>query len=204
VTAARKAVFLDRDGVLNEMVYDEDHGLLDSPRRPDAVRMIRGAGVFIADVRRRGWLVVVVSNQPGIAKGYFTIPELDSVHAELRRQLVAEGGEGAAWDELLYCPYHPSGTPGKPNAYVQDSPLRKPSPGMLLEAARRHGIELAASWMIGDGLVDVQAGKRAGCRTVLVAGGLKLETIERFVSMKDAYPDAVVARLADALPLVTA
>lgn len=197
MSAERKAIFLDRDGVINEMVYDDTHGLLDSPRRVEDVRIITGAGSFIARVRRAGWLVIVVTNQPGIAKGYFDLPALEAVNCEILRKLIAEGGPEAGWDDLIYCPFHPSGRAGIKNEFIKESPLRKPEPGMLLEAAARHGIDLAASWMIGDGLVDVQAGRRAGCRTILVAGVLKIETIERFVSMRDAYPDHVVRSLAD-------
>ncbi|HMO49981.1 MAG TPA: HAD family hydrolase [Kiritimatiellia bacterium] len=199
-----KAIFLDRDGVLNAMVYDEDHGLLDSPRRPADVRMIPGAGTFLASIRRAGWLAVVVSNQPGIAKEYFTVSELEAVNQALLEQCRAEGGPEALWDDLLYCPYHPTGREGRSNPYVTQSPLRKPEPGMLLEAAKRHHLNLAASWMVGDGLVDVQAGRRAGCRTLLVAGSLKLEVIERFLSMKDAYPDRVAGDLTEALHIIKA
>lgn len=195
-----RAIFLDRDGVLNEMVYDEDHGLLDSPRRPEDVRMIPGAGRFIAGMKTGGWKVVVITNQPGIAKDYFTEPELQAVNEALCQAIVAEGG--TAWDDLLYCPHHPVGTEGRPNAYVVRCTCRKPGPGLLREAAERYGIDLSASWMVGDGLVDIQAGHRAGCRAILVTGGLKLEVIDRFVSMEDASPDAVVGSLEEAAMII--
>ncbi len=200
IPTTKRAIFIDRDGVLNAMVYDDTHGLLDSPRQPDDVRMMRGAGQFIAHAKERGWLVIVITNQPGIAKGYFTIPELETVNATLREQLIAEAG--TAWDDLLYCPHHPAGTQGKRNQFVTSCTCRKPAPGLLLDAARRHDIDLTRSWMIGDGLVDIQAGRRAGCRTMLVAGNLKIETITRFVSMDDAHPDAVINHLSEALPLI--
>ncbi len=199
-TNGNRAIFLDRDGVLNAMVYDDTHGLLDSPRHPGEVRIIPGAGRFVADMKAGGWKIVVVTNQPGIAKGYFALPDLERVNETLRARLIAEGG--AAWDDLLYCPHHPDGTPGRPNEFVKSCACRKPEPGLLLEAARRHAIDLAASWMIGDGLVDVQAGRRAGCRTILVTGRLKLEIIERFISMRDAYPDAVARDLKEALTII--
>lgn len=200
MTSRNRAIFLDRDGVLNAMVYDDTHGLLDSPRRPEEVHMIPGAGRFIAAAKRDGWKVIVITNQPGIAKGYFSVDDLALVHDALREQVLAEGG--VAWDDLCYCPHHPAGASGRQNEFVMPCVCRKPEPGMLLEAARRHEVDLSASWMIGDGLVDVQAGRRAGCRTLLVTGSLKLEVIERFISMKDACPDAVAKNLQECLTII--
>jgi D-glycero-D-manno-heptose 1,7-bisphosphate phosphatase len=187
----KRALFVDRDGVLNAMVYDADHGLLDSPRRPEQVRMIPGAGRFLAAARAAGWLTVVVTNQPGIAKGTLTVAELEAVHTELRRQVEAEG---AGWDDLYYSPYHPKPGPGGRPEYTRASDCRKPGPGMLLAAAEKHGIDCAASWMIGDGTVDVQAGRAAGCRTILVTD-LKISQIEQFHNMAGAMPDLVVKNL---------
>ena len=187
----KPAIFIDRDGVLNEMVYDETHGLLDSPRRPNQVRMIAGAGQFLARARKAGYLTVVVTNQPGIAKGTLTIEELDEVNTTLARLLEAEG---ASWDDLYYSPFHPNpGPEGRPE-YARKTDCRKPGPGMLLAAAQKHGIDLANSWMIGDGTVDVQAGRSAGCRTILITS-LKINQIEQFIDMKGAIPDAVVKNL---------
>lgn len=190
----RTAIFIDRDGVLNEMVYDADHGLLDSPRRPDQVRMIKGAGRFLAHCRAAGFLTIVVTNQPGIAKATLTLEELDAVNRELDRQLQADGG---SWDDLFFSPYHPKPGPGGRPEYTRHSDCRKPGPGMLLAAAGKHGIDLGRSWMIGDGTVDVQAGRAAGCRTILITA-LKISQIEQFVAMDNAMPDAVVKNLDDA------
>lgn len=187
----KPAIFIDRDGVLNEMVYDETHGLLDSPRRPSQVRMIAGAGRFLARARKAGYLTVVVTNQPGIAKGTLTIEELDEVNTTLARLLEAEG---ASWDDLYYSPFHPNPGPGGRPEYARKTDCRKPGPGMLLAAAQKHGIDLATSWMIGDGTVDVQAGRSAGCRTILITS-LKINQIEQFIDMKGAIPDAVVKNL---------
>jgi len=194
----KPAIFIDRDGVLNEMVYDENHGLLDSPRRAEQVRMIKGAGRFLKHARDAGYLTVVVTNQPGVAKATLTITELQAVHDELARQL---NEEGLAWDDLYFSPYHPKpGPQGRPE-YTRISDCRKPGPGMLLAAAEKHGIDLTRSWMIGDGIVDVQAGKAAGCRTILVTG-LKISQIEQFVEMEQATPDAVVKNLDEAWSVI--
>lgn len=194
----RRAVFIDRDGVLNEMVYDANHGLLDSPRRPGQVRMIKGAGSFLKKVRDAGYLAIVATNQPGVAKGTLTIEELVAVNDELSRQLAEEGG---AWDDLYFSPYHPEpGPEGRPE-YARLTDCRKPGPGMLIQAASKYGLDLRTSWMIGDGIVDVQAGRAAGCRTILITS-LKISHIEQFVDMKDATPDAVVSNLAKAWDVI--
>ena len=190
----RPAIFMDRDGTINEMVYDETHGLLDSPRRPEQVALVPGAAAFIRQARAAGWLVVVVTNQPGVAKGTLTLPELEAVNRRIAALLAAEG---AQWDDLRCCTHHPSGRAGVTSPLIRACDCRKPRPGLLLEAAATLDIDLARSWMIGDGLVDIQAGRRAGCRTVLLAN-LKIAEIERFHRMEDAMPDAVCRNYAEA------
>jgi D-glycero-D-manno-heptose 1,7-bisphosphate phosphatase len=182
------AVFLDRDGVLNEMVYDSTHGLLDSPRRPEQVVLMKNARELIQGLRELGYKVVVVTNQPGIAKGTLTPEELHAVHERLGQAL-----HPAAWDALEYCPHHPD--------YGVACACRKPGPGMLYKAASAEGIDLAKSWMVGDGLVDVQAGRAAGCRTVLVTK-LKVNVVERFFEMEGAQPDFVARHLLEVLECV--
>ena len=185
-----KAIFLDRDGTLNAMVYDEAHGLLDSPRRPEQVTLIAGAAAFMREARNLGYKLVVVTNQPGIAKGTLTLPELDAVNGRLAELLAAEG---ARWDALYFCPHHPKGG-GVSSPYVMECECRKPKPGLLLRAAAEMDLDLQASWLVGDGLNDIQAGNAAGCRTVLVTG-LKLEQIQRFLSLDRAVPTRIVPDL---------
>lgn len=194
----KRAVFVDRDGVLNEMVYDETHGLMDSPRRPEQVRMIPGAGAFLRELRERGFFVSVVTNQPGIAKSTLTVAELETVNDCLSEQL---GREGGSWDELRFCPHHPDGGSTPNPEYVCACQCRKPKPGMLLDAACVHGIGLGSSWMIGDGVNDIHAGIAAGCRTALVTK-LKLEQVQRFSEFTDCGPDVIVTNLADAVSAI--
>lgn len=194
----KPAIFIDRDGVLNEMVFDETHGLLDSPRRPEQVKAISGAGTFLKQASEAGFLVVVVTNQPGIAKATLKEAELDQVHETLAGQLSEEGGK---WDDLFYSPFHPSPGPNGVVEFTKRTDCRKPGPGMLLAAAEKHGIDLAKSWMIGDGIVDVQAGKAAGCKTILITS-VKISNIEQFVEMENAMPDAVVKNLANAWKVI--
>jgi D-glycero-D-manno-heptose 1,7-bisphosphate phosphatase len=191
----KPALFMDRDGTLNEMVYDETHGLLDSPRRPEQVRMIPGAGRFLAEARRLGFLIIVVTNQPGIAKGTLTVAELDAVNVRLKSLLETEDGW---WDDLFYCPHHPGGDVlGRPE-FAVPCECRKPRSGMLVEAARKWAIDLSRSWMIGDGLNDVECGQSAGVRTALVTR-LKPEQIERFLAWKKGPPTRIAGSLAELL-----
>lgn len=193
-----KAVFVDRDGTLNAMVYDETHGLFDSPRRPGQVRAVPGAGRFLRDLRALGYRVIVVTNQPGIAKGTLTPAQLKAVNKRLRELLSREGGD---WDDLRFCPHHPGGGPGAKSKYVTDCDCRKPKPGLLVAAARDHGLDLARSWMVGDGLVDVQAGRAAGCRTILVTR-LKIEQVERLFAAGIRQIGSVARDLPAALKLI--
>lgn len=195
---ARKAVFIDRDGTINEMVYDETHGLLDSPRRPEQVVVTAGAADFIKGVKALGYLAVVVTNQPGLAKGTLTAGELDAVHARLAELLAAEG---AAWDDLRYCPHHPDGGATPCAEYVKSCVCRKPQPGMLVEAAKTYDIDLLRSWMVGDGLNDMQAGQAVGCRSILLTK-LKVGQLEKALEMGGREPDGIVGGLAEALELI--
>jgi len=194
----KKAVFIDRDGVLNEMVYDEDHGIMDSPRLPEQVVMIAGAGEFVRAVRELGFLAVVATNQPGIAKNTLTPENLAAVNERLAELMRAEGGQ---WDALKFCPHHPDGGYNPRREYVMKCECRKPRPGMLLEAAMEMNIALDRSWMIGDGLTDIQAGHAAGCRTILMTQ-LKIGQVERFFHTDGREPDYICRDLAGALSII--
>lgn len=154
---ARRAVFLDRDHTVIE-----DPGYLSDP---DAVKLLPGVERAIRSLTQAGYKIVVVTNQSGVARGLLTIEMLDAIHTEMRRQLAADG---AHVDAVYYCPYHPSGTVEE---YAIESDLRKPQPGMLLKAAEDLDIDLAESWMVGDSARDVEAGQRAGCRTIRLRTG---------------------------------
>jgi D-glycero-D-manno-heptose 1,7-bisphosphate phosphatase len=150
------AVFLDRDGtIMDDIGYAGD---------PDQVRLIPGAADAIRRFRECGYVVVVVSNQSGVARGLFDETDLSAVHSRLESLLEAEG---TALDGAYYCPYL-DGAEAKVEAYRRDSELRKPSPGMLLQAAKELNVDLAHSWMIGNSACDIEAGSRAGCRTILI------------------------------------
>jgi D-glycero-D-manno-heptose 1,7-bisphosphate phosphatase len=161
-TRARPAAFLDRDGVLNEGVPDPESGMLESPLRVDDVRLLPGAATAAALLAQAGYMLACVSNQPAAAKGKVSIAELLAVH---ERVLELLAGEGVLLDTSLLCPHHPEGVVDELSGICD---CRKPAPGMLLDVARTHGVDLAASWMLGDTDADVRAGTLAGCRTVLI------------------------------------
>jgi D,D-heptose 1,7-bisphosphate phosphatase len=147
----RPAVFLDRDGTLIEDVpYLTD---------PSGIRFLPGAAEALVRLRRAGFARVLVTNQSGIGRGFFTEDRLREIHAELEGRLA---GVGASLDGIYYCPSAPS---------EEDCPDRKPAPGMLLRGAVELEIDLDASWMVGDKMSDVMAGLNAGCRSILLQAG---------------------------------
>ena len=157
MTALRHAAFLDRDGV----VIEESHYLGDA----DRVRLVPGAGESIATLNRAGWVVVVVTNQSGVARGLFSRDSVCAVHERLASLLLEYG---ARIDSFYFCPHHPE---AELEEYRQDCDCRKPKPGMLRRAAQELGLDLTASWMVGDRVSDLEAGAAAGCRTILVRTG---------------------------------
>jgi D-glycero-D-manno-heptose 1,7-bisphosphate phosphatase len=158
-------IFLDRDGVLNDLVIDSSSGAPESPYRPEDVRLMPHAVPGLRVLAGLGVPLVVVSNQPSAAKGKATPAELRAVHLEVERLLGIED-VGKAIVSYRYCFHYPGG--GDPELGVACD-CRKPASGMLLAAASDLGVaDLARSWVIGDSDVDVLAGRAAGCRTILI------------------------------------
>jgi D-glycero-D-manno-heptose 1,7-bisphosphate phosphatase len=155
----QRAVFLDRDGVINQA-----RGHIKSPNE---FMLIDGAAQAIKAINQLGYLAIVVTNQPVIARGECTEAELDTIHKKMETEL---GKEGAYIDDLFYCPHHPDkGFPGERPELKVDCDCRKPKPGMLLKAAQKYNIDLSRSWMVGDDDRDIQAGINAGCKTALIS-----------------------------------
>ena len=145
-----KCVFFDRDGIVNEPPPDR------WVRRWADFRLMPAFVDVLSTVRRRGYAAVLVSNQRGISLGVMTREAVEEIHRNLANDLKTRFGLDLL--DMLYCPHG-----------ERECDCRKPQPGMLLEAARRHDIDLAASWMVGDQERDIEAGRRAGCRTILVS-----------------------------------
>lgn len=156
------AIFLDRDGTLNELVPDPISGKPESPLRVADVRLIPRAAEAAKRLIDVGWRLIGVSNQPAAAKGTVTLEELDRVQARVLELALAVGVE---FEDFLTCRHHPQGV--VPDL-SRECDCRKPKPGLLLRAASTHAIDLSASWMIGDTDADVAAGTAAGCRTCLL------------------------------------
>jgi D-glycero-D-manno-heptose 1,7-bisphosphate phosphatase len=176
---ANAAVFLDRDGTLIQ-----DPGYLTDP---DQVQILDGVAEALTEFQQLGYKTVVVSNQSGVARGVLTVETLERIHDRLRELLAAQG---AGLDAIYYCPYHPEGTVPE---YRKDSDWCKPRPGMLLAAAGEMDLDLAQSWMIGDNDRDIEAGRRAGCKTIRIGsiptGGAPAEESKpdyRAVNMREA------------------
>lgn len=157
----QKAVFLDKDGTLIEdLPYNVD---------PAKIVLQRDTMEGLQQLKAAGYLLVVITNQPGVARGYYTEEQLEQVKIRLNA-LMQPAGIGL--DGFFYCPHHPAGTV---SAYAIACSCRKPLPGLFLEAAAELDIDLGCSWMIGDILHDVEAGHRAGCRSVLIDNGNETE-----------------------------
>lgn len=157
----QKVIFLDRDGTINKYV-----GFL---KNIDDFELIDGVTPAIRKINESGYLAIVVTNQPVIARGEVSFEKLEEIHNKMETLL---GKEGAYLDAIYYCPHHPhKGYEGERPELKIDCNCRKPKPGMLLKAAEDFNIDLSQSWMIGDGENDVRAGINAGCKTVLLGNG---------------------------------
>ena len=190
----KKAVFLDRDGVINELIYHQEQGIIDSPFTVEQLRLLPGVGEAIKKLHDMGYKVILVSNQPGIAKGYLCQETFSKIRGRMKEEL-AKGG--ALLDGEYYCFHHPE---AKAERLKANCECRKPKPGLLLQAAKDMGIDLAQSWMIGDGLTDIKAGKSAGTRTILL-GRMKCELC-RLMDEKDTRPDAIAPNLKEAAKFI--
>jgi D-glycero-D-manno-heptose 1,7-bisphosphate phosphatase len=159
-----RAVFLDRDGVLIQ-----DNGLL---TRLGDVRLIQGVSRALGQLKARGFLLIVVSNQAAVARGLLSEQDVKELQAEISRMLIKAGAP--TFDGFYFCPHHPQATL---SAYRTVCECRKPRPGLLLRASREHDVSLLESFMIGDRITDIVAGMRAGCRTILVESGAHEEPV---------------------------
>jgi D-glycero-D-manno-heptose 1,7-bisphosphate phosphatase len=175
----QRAVFLDRDGTINQLI-NQSNGFV---TRPEELTLLEGAAEAIGRINRLGYLAIVITNQPVIARGEASLEDLERIHNKMETEL---GKAGAYVDDIFFCPHHPDrGFPGERPEYKIDCNCRKPKPGLILEAAEKYHIDLSQSYMVGDDTRDVNAGLAAGCKTVLL-------------SPESAFPD--LAHFAQTLP----
>ena len=188
------AIFLDRDGTITDMVYYPEHALVDSPCSAAQLTLIEGAGAALRSFQDLGYKLILISNQPGIAKGHFT-PEIHQQMVHRLEYLLCL--EGVGLTAQYYCLHHPQ---SKLAHYRLDCGCRKPEPGLLLEAAQEHHISLRDSITIGDGLTDVLAGKQAGTETILLTTVNSL--ITRLIAEQGAEPNFLARNLLEAMEQV--
>jgi D,D-heptose 1,7-bisphosphate phosphatase len=183
---SNKAIFLDRDGTLIE-----DPGYLN---HPEQVNLLEGVAEALIELRAMGYMLIVVTNQSAVARGIVSEKILGEIHNRLR-QLLTE--RGAYLDQIYYCPYHPDGVVPK---YRKESEWRKPNPGMLLAAADDMDIDLSQSWNIGDSSRDIEAGLRAGCKTILVTRLSRYKT--NYGRPDEAKPDYKGVNMKEAVNII--
>lgn len=168
----QKAIFLDRDGTINKYV-----GFLTDINE---FELLDGVTEAIKMINESGYLAIVVTNQPVIARGEVSVEELQEIHNKMETLL---GQAGAYIDDIFYCPHHPhKGYEGERPEYKIECECRKPKPGMLFAAAEKYNIDLSESWMIGDGENDIEAGKNAGCK-VCAVGDVEINNVPRYNSL---------------------
>lgn len=183
------AIFFDRDNTL--IACD---GYLGDPSK---VVLLEGAAEAVARARQLGFATVIVSNQSGVGRGLFAEEDVRAVNNRLDALLAADNS-AAIIDRHEFCPFHPQATV---EAYRQDSDLRKPRPGMILKAAEQLNLDLSRSWMIGDAPRDIEAGKSAGCRTILLVD----PAVEPSAATRESSPiapDFTVSTLEKAMEII--
>jgi D,D-heptose 1,7-bisphosphate phosphatase len=186
LTEKQKCVFLDRDGTIN--TYN------DFVRKPENLKLIDGAARAIKNINNLGFLVIVITNQPVIARGEVDFETLDLIHMKMETDL---GKEGAYLDDIYYCPHHPDkGFKGEKPEYKIICDCRKPKPGMILDAAKKYNIDLAKSYMAGDHNRDIECAVNAGCKPVFISNG---EGKAEDISVPDAQIFSSLNEFADFL-----
>jgi D,D-heptose 1,7-bisphosphate phosphatase len=189
-----RAILLDRDGVINEMVYFPEFGIVDSPLNPRQFRLISGVAEAIGNFNRLGLKVIVVSNQPAIAKGKMSLELFEKVRLKMKSLLEKKG---VHVDGEYYCFHHPKAK--KPEFKVKCD-CRKPKPGLILRAAKDFGLDLSECYLIGDGLTDIKAGRAIGCKSILI-GEVKCDLC-KLMEHNSVKPDIIAPSLLAASKII--
>lgn len=189
-----RAVFLDRDGVINRIVYHQDIGVLDTPFHPAQFKLLPGVSKALRKINDLGFKTILVSNQPGVAKKHMSLDNFWKIDQKMRKKLAEKK---ASLDAVYYCLHHPR---ARSNTLKKVCNCRKPKPGLILKASKQHKVDLKNSYLVGDSLVDIQAGKNAGCITFLL-GNHKCDLC-KFMEEKNTQPDFIVKDLNQAVKLI--
>ena len=183
-----RAVFLDRDGTINEIVYIDETEQLDSPMEVSQLKLIDGAADAVRALKAAGYLVFIVTNQPSAAKGKTTLGRLYDINHELLRLC------GDCIDDIFMCPHYGTEQPHtKEKFLIKKCDCRKPLPGLIKQAMQKYDIDASASWMVGDSFTDVQCGRAAGVKTAFV-GNFKCDVCSR---LDFSRPDMIVSSVAE-------
>ena len=183
-----KAIFFDRDDTLIE-----DTGYINNP---DQVKLISGVAKSLLEFKEMGFKLIVITNQSGVARGILTEKTLGEIHERLN-VLLSE--KGIALDAIYYCPFHPDGVVPQ---YRKESDDRKPNPGMILTAAKEHNIDLNQSWIIGNSSRDIDAGRRAGCKTILIEKKIRTSPLLFLKKDEGLTPDFRAVNMKEAVNIV--
>ena len=185
-----KAIFLDRDGVVNELVYFPEQGIIDSPFVADQFRLCPGVPDAVKHFQNAGYKVIIASNQPGVAKGHMPFKNFKQICDTMKARL---SEKGVSLDGEYYCLHHPEAIVAQ---YRIDCECRKPKPGLILKAAKDMDIDISNSWFIGDNLSDIKAGKNAGCHTLLL-GKMRCELCDLMYN-EGIKPDVIKLNILEA------
>ena len=193
-----KACFYDRDGVINEMAYDAENGLVHIPWKVNQIVLNHGIVELLKATKKLGFLNIIISNQPDIGLNRITKKIFKDIEENISQKIK---DEDAIIDKAYYCFHHPF---AKLEKYKKDCDCRKPRTRLFLQAAKEMNIDLSQSWMIGDGLFDIVAGHNAGCKTILIANNVQtghLKAIED--QLKNTKPDFIVKNAKEAVSIFT-
>lgn len=174
-----KFIFLDRDGIINE-------DRKDFVKTRNEFRFVPGIIDSIKKLNENGFEIIIVTNQSGVAGGFYTEKDLNEIHENMLEQM---GKKDATVKDIFYCPHHPQ---GKVDKYRKICDCRKPKPGLILKAAKKYNIDPSETWMIGDSERNIEAGRRAGCRTIRIEGDKGIEgVIENISTEKNSKTDSI-------------
>lgn len=193
-----KAVFFDRDGVIDEMAYDAENGLVHIPWQVKEVNLNYGIVELLKTTKKLGFLNIIISNQPDIGLKRISEKMFKDIEKTILRKIE---NENAVIDKSYYCFHHPF---AKLEQFKKNCDCRKPKTGLFSQAVKESQIDLNQSWMIGDGVTDIIAGHNAGCRTILIANNIQtghLKVIEE--KLKKIEPDFIVKNLKEAISILT-
>lgn len=193
----KRAIFLDRDGVIIESVYFPEAEIVDTPINSNQVKLVFGIDQLILQAKKLGFLIIVISNQPAIGFKKLTVKDFILIDNKVHDLLLKKSAQPNAF---YYCFHHPY---AKLIKYRQKCNCRKPKIGLFLKAAKQYEIDLSKSWMVGDGIGDIKAGRTAGCKTILLANidsTENLKIIEK--QLGKVKPDFIIKKLPDALSIL--